>query len=114
MKKILLSRYELSELEDPAPREIPQKRKRDHRGGSVNGSSSASNADSGLVPVKSRCPGEYMFGKLDVGDFVQVSGWKIFTSGFEEYLWRIDGKILDQSHNSLINMQIEELEYTAF
>ena len=82
-------RYELRQLKDPQPREIPAKRKRDHRGTAVAQAAAASGAagdsSSPLVAAKSRCPSEYTFGKLNVREFVQ----RLHAVGFADA--RVEG-----------------------
>ena len=77
-------RFELRQLKDPPPREIPAKRKRDHRGTAVAQAAAAGDA-SPLVPAKSRCPSEYTFGKLNVREFVQ----RLHAVGFADA--RVEG-----------------------
>ena len=84
--KNLRSRYELCQLKDTAPREIPAKRKRDHRGAAVTPAAGpAAAGPSPLVPPKSRCPSEYTFGKLNVREFVQ----RLHAAGFADA--RVEG-----------------------
>ena len=79
----------MRQLKDPQPREIPAKRKRDHRGTAVAQSAAASgaagNSSSPLVAAKSRCPSEYTFGKLNVREFVQ----RLHAVGFADA--RVEG-----------------------
>ncbi len=65
---------------------IPQSRKRDSRGGGGSTSSSSSSeaaaAASSLVPLKLRCPAEYLQGRPDVREL--VSQWE-----GSEQMWKI-------------------------
>ena len=84
------SRYELRQLKNPQPREIPAKRKRDHRGTAVaqvaaSVALGAGDSSSPLVAAKSRCPSEYTFGKLNVREFVQ----RLHAVGFADA--RVEG-----------------------
>ena len=79
-------RFELRQLKDPPPKEIPAKRKRDHRGTAVAQAAAAGDASPlALVPAKSRCPSEYTFGKLNVREFVQ----RLHAVGFADA--RVEG-----------------------
>ena len=71
-------------LKDPPPKEIPAKRKRDHRGAAL-AQAVAGDSSSTLVPAKSRCPSEYTFGKLNVREFVQ----RLHAVGFADA--RVEG-----------------------
>lgn len=91
------NKYELRQLKDPPPREIPAKRKRDHRGTALAQAGDAST----LVPAKSRCPSEYTFGKLNVREFVQ----RLQAVGFADA--RVEGGD-DGSEYTIIHLEAEE------
>jgi hypothetical protein len=56
----------LRDIEADKPVEIPSKRKKPS-----SQSSASTRSPQALVPVKLQRPGEYLYGKLNIGDFVQ-------------------------------------------
>ena len=96
-------RFELRQLKDPPPREIPAKRKRDHRGTALAQAGDAST----LVPAKSRCPSEYTFGKLNVREFVQ----RLQAVGFADA--RVEGGD-DGSEYTIIHLVSQGQSWPSF
>ncbi|TRY72412.1 hypothetical protein TCAL_03963 [Tigriopus californicus] len=89
------NKFELLAIEDK-PIEIPQKRKRDSRGLIA---SSLSTSSTPLIPIKSRKPAEYLYGKLNVKEFVQ----KLSAIGIQ------DARVEELSKGcSIINLESED------